>query len=235
MGISEALASIPSLIADVYDLILCLDSKKNEFYVLNYKGDKIKVSESKILEELNNLIKSTKVLNYITMHDTGKSIVDDKLVVVNTKDNFKLVFIGNLKEESNVNNTKKVILIADDSPVITKFFTKTFQDEYEILVANDGVEAIRMIEEKKDIILAAFLDLQMPNKNGYEVLEYFKENDLFKVIPVSIISGEDSKDGIAKATSIPGVVDMLLKPFSAASARAIVNKTISFSPKYKEF
>ena len=83
--------------------------------------------------------------------------------------------------------------------------------------------------------MGAFLDLQMPKKNGYEVLDYFSENDLFKQIPVSIISGEDTKDGIAKATSIPGVVDMLQKPFNAESARAIVNKTISFSSKYKEF
>lgn len=235
MGISDALASIPSLMADVYDLILCLDNSNNKLYLLKFNGEKIQVSEPKNEDELNNLIKSPKVIEFINKTNNSKSIINDTLVIVNKKDSFKLIFISNFKEDNNIDSNKNVILIADDSPVITKFFTKIFKDEYEVLVASDGVEAIKIIEEKKDVITAAFLDLQMPKKNGYEVLDYFQENNLFNQIPVSIISGESSKDGIAKATSIPGVVDMLLKPFSQESARAIVNKTISFSPKYKEF
>ena len=73
----------------------------------------------------------------------------------------------------------------------------------------------------------------MPNMNGYEVLDYFKENDLFKVIPVSIISGEDTEDGIKKAMSYEGVIDMIQKPFDSSSIKAMVDKTVTFSPKYK--
>lgn len=235
MGINETLAKIPSIVANVYDLVICIDSKNNKLYTINYNGDKISVSAPKVLDELNTLISSKKAVECINNNDSLKKIVDNNFIVIIKDNNYKLVFISNIVEEKTSTDKKGLILIADDSPIITKFFTKTFKDEYNILVASDGNEAISMIEENKESLMAAFLDLQMPNKNGYEVLEYMKDNNLFKNIPVSIISGEDSKDGIAKATSVPGVVDMLLKPFSAESARTIVNKTISFNPSHKEF
>lgn len=235
MGINETLAKIPSFIANVYDLVICIDNENNKLYNINYNGDKISVSAPKKIEEINTLISSKKIVDCINNNDFLKTIIDNNFIVIVKDNNYKLIFISNIAEEKPFDDNKNLILIADDSPIITKFFTKTFKDDYNILVAKDGNEAISMIEENKDTLVAAFLDLQMPNKNGYEVLEYMKEADLFKNIPVSIISGEDSKDGIAKATSVPGVVDMLLKPFSAESARTIVNKTISFSPKHKEF
>ena len=43
-----------------------------------------------------------------------------------------------------------MLFIADDSPVITKFFKKLFQDEYEVLVASNGIEAIDIVEQYKD-------------------------------------------------------------------------------------
>ena len=71
------------------------------------------------------------------------------------------------------------------------------------------------------------LDLNMPNVNGFEVLDYFKNNDLFKKVPVSIITGEGSKDIIEKAFTYP-IVDVLMKPFNELNVESIVNKTISF-------
>ena len=103
-----------------------------------------------------------------------------------------------------------------------------------MLVARDGNEVIKLIDEyRNDNLVGLFLDLQMPNMNGYEVLDYFKEHDLFKVVPVSIISGEDTEDGIKKAMSYEGVIDMIQKPFDSSSIKAIVDKTVTFSPKYK--
>ena len=84
-----------------------------------------------------------------------------------------------------------------------------------------------------DSLVGLFLDLQMPVMNGFEVLDYFKEHDLFKIVPVSIISGEDTEEGIKRAMSYQGVIDMIQKPFDATSIRAIVDKTVTFSPKYK--
>lgn len=233
MRINEVVLSIPSLMSSLFDDIVVIDESESVYYSVDYTGEKIKVSSKDAIKNLTIKF-SQSIIDMIRENDEIKSIVDGIFVSISKKENFKLVLVSRAKEE-NPSIDKKVLLIADDSPVITKFFTRTFKDEFEILVAKDGNEAIELVEQNKDRILGAFLDLQMPKKNGYEVLAYFSENDLFKLIPVSIISGEDTKDGIAKATSIPGVVDMLQKPFNAESARAIVNKTISFSPKYKEF
>ena len=78
---------------------------------------------------------------------------------------FYLIHYPIITEKENIQDNKRVILIADDSPVITKFFTRTFKDEFEILVAKDGNEAIELVEENKDSLLGVFLDLQMPKKN----------------------------------------------------------------------
>ena len=132
------------------------------------------------------------------------------------------------------NVLRNKIIIADDSPVITNFFSKIFRNEFEVLVARDGKEVLDIIDKYAgENLVGLFLDLQMPGMNGFEVLDYFKEHDLFKTLPVSIISGEDSEDGIKRAMSYEGVVDMIQKPFDATSIRAIVDKTVAFSPKYK--
>ncbi|MEG1310115.1 MAG: response regulator, partial [Bacilli bacterium] len=67
----------------------------------------------------------------------------------------------------------------------------------------------------------------MPNVDGFQVLEYFKNNNLFKKIPVSIITGDDSKEAIEKAFTYP-IVDMLNKPFNEHDVKVIVEKTINY-------
>ena len=155
---------------------------------------------------------------------------NNKFVISYTYDNYKLIFIMNT---SNKIVGTKSLLIADDSEVITKFFTKIFSDRYNILVAKDGNEAVNLVKENKDNLLGCFIDLKMPIKDGYYVLNYFKDNDLFKLIPVSVISGEDDSSVITDLTSNYQIVDMLQKPFDRNSAESIVSKTISLSPKYK--
>ena len=77
------------------------------------------------------------------------------------------------------------------------------------------------------MIVAILLDLNMPRKDGFAVLDYMKQNNLFEKIPVSIISGDSSKETIERAFTYP-IVDMLEKPFSDKSVKVIVDKTIWF-------
>ena len=63
----------------------------------------------------------------------------------------------------------------------------------------------------------------MPDSDGFIVLNYFKNNNLFKKYPVSIISGDDSKETIERAFTYD-IVDMLNKPFSGENIRSIVRK-----------
>ena len=67
----------------------------------------------------------------------------------------------------------------------------------------------------------------MPNVDGFAVLEYMKENNLFTKIPVSIISGDSSKETIDRAFTYQ-IVDMLGKPFNESDVKRVVEKTILY-------
>lgn len=109
---------------------------------------------------------------------------------------------------------KDILMVVDDSSVITSFVEKIFKDEYEVLKAKNGVEAIQIIRNNfNKNFVGMFLDLNMPNFNGFQVLDTFKANNLFKKIPVFILIGDDTKDSINKVFSYP-IVDVLNKPFN---------------------
>ncbi|MBE6147179.1 MAG: response regulator [Firmicutes bacterium] len=133
--------------------------------------------------------------------------------------------------EITVNDTEilhdKAILVADDSNIVSNFIKKIFNDSYDVLIAGDGNEAIEIIKNhsgKK--IVGMLLDLNMPNVDGFAVLEYLKVNGLFSEIPVSIITGDSSKEVIQKAFTYP-IVDMLQKPFNELNIKNIVERTIA--------
>ena len=128
---------------------------------------------------------------------------------------------------ANANNSKK-ILVADDSNLIRSFVQKMVPDEYTVLVANDGEEAIKIVSEEAVNLKGVLLDLNMPRVDGFQVLEFFKSNGLFGNVPVTIITGDDSKDTVLKAFDYP-IVDVLNKPFTESDVRNVVNKMINYS------
>lgn len=138
-------------------------------------------------------------------------------------------YLGNTpttsKKENNNAKFDKTILIADDSDVVIGLAKDLLKDTYNIITAANGDEVISLIKsgEKFDAIL---LDLNMPKVDGYAVLNYMNENDLFDEYPVSIISGNSDKNSIDKAFTYP-IVDMLTKPFNENTIKGIVEKTIN--------
>lgn len=122
----------------------------------------------------------------------------------------------------------KAIIVADDSMIIKNIVEKTLADEYLIFKASNGKEAIKQItDNKENQIIGMLLDLSMPEYDGFHVLNYFKNNNLFKKYPVAIISGDDTKETIDKAFSYD-IVDMLNKPFTRDNIKSVVNKIINY-------
>lgn len=142
----------------------------------------------------------------------------------------KYMGVGGVTEEEyqKPTNHDKAILVVDDSNIIRNFILKIFKDDFEVIVANDGKEALDIINdpEKNTKIKAMLLDLNMPNVNGFEVLDYFKNNDLFTKYPTSIITGVDDKESIEKAYKYP-IIDILLKPFNERDVKKILEKTLN--------
>ena len=128
------------------------------------------------------------------------------------------------QQQTNSAVKDKAILVVDDSNVIVSFIQKIFNNDFAVVIAKDGQEAIDQINNNATII-GMLLDLNMPNVNGFVVLEYFKNKDLFTKIPVSIITGVGNDELIAKAFSYP-IVDVLRKPFNERDVKIIVEKMI---------
>lgn len=124
---------------------------------------------------------------------------------------------------------KKTILVADDSSIVRDFVSKIFSSTYQVESAEDGEVALNIIKANKDNpnLVAILLDLNMPILDGFAVLDYMKENKLFKKIPVSIITGDSSRETIDKAFTY-NIIDMLGKPFADKDIKRVVEKTIYF-------
>ena len=137
--------------------------------------------------------------------------------------------IKNLLDDyfNNDDNTR-TILIADDSSIMQNFIEKYINNTYHILKASDGKETINALENNN--IYALLLDLNMPNVNGFEVLEYIKDNNLFSSIPVVIITGDDTEETIKKAFTYP-IVDVLNKPFNDTNISRVLESIKNFYEK----
>lgn len=105
---------------------------------------------------------------------------------------------------------KQQILIVDDE-VINREMLKLIFDEYDKLEAENGQEAIEKIACNRNLVLI-LLDISMPVKTGFDVLEYMQEHKLLDQIPVILITGETVIESEDKAYSY-GVADVIHKPF----------------------
>lgn len=118
----------------------------------------------------------------------------------------------------------KFVIVADDSELVKRIIENALMGKYIVIKASNGKEVMDFINNNdNENIAAVLLDLNMPEFDGFVVLDYFKNNRLFKKIPVSIISGDDSKETISKAFSYD-IVDMLHKPFNMRNVRNIIEK-----------
>ena len=131
------------------------------------------------------------------------------------------------KVETPTQEKRLKILVVDDSNLICNFIRKIFADKYDVVMANDGKIALDVVEHNPQDMAAMLLDLNMPNVNGFDVLEYFKEKQLFNKIPVSIISGAEEKETIDRAFTYD-IVDLLSKPFNERDIKSVIEKTINY-------
>ena len=104
------------------------------------------------------------------------------------------------------------ILIVDDVEVNRTIICNMFENDYDILEAQNGREAWNIISEKKDSLALILLDIIMPLMNGFAVLQKMQELNLLEQIPIILISSDDSSDSRRKGYQF-GVSDIITKPF----------------------
>lgn len=128
-----------------------------------------------------------------------------------------------------INKLKRYILIADDEYINQEILKEILSSEYEVLIANNGLEVMRTLEESTKPISLILLDLNMPFMDGFTVIRRIKESDVYKDIPIIVITGD--KDSELEALTL-GAVDFITKPFDLNEIiMARVNRSIELSEK----
>jgi len=112
------------------------------------------------------------------------------------------------------------ILVVDDS-ASDRLIIKKMLNEYNILIACDGLEAMKQIEEHKDINLI-ILDLNMPKMDGFQVLEALRADGMLKKIHTIILTNYDELENEIKGLRM-GAVDYVRKPIQMESLKARID------------
>ena len=135
-------------------------------------------------------------------------------------------------EWGNKLNTKKKILVVDDKGMNRYMLGGIFRDNYEIIEAGGGMEAIAIIDKEYDELAVILLDIIMPGIDGFGVLEHMKEQDYLNRVPVVIVTDDSSEATAVKAFEFK-VADMVTKPFEPRIIKRRVENIIELYA-YKE-
>ncbi len=107
---------------------------------------------------------------------------------------------------------RDTILIVDDMEVNRAILHGVFEAQYNLLEAENGEQALLLLDAYHSQIAALLLDLMMPVKNGYQVMEEMRARGNFADVPVVVITAEDSVEHEVRAFDL-GASDIVKKPF----------------------
>lgn len=127
--------------------------------------------------------------------------------------------------------TKAKIMIVDDAEMNREILMVILGDEYEYVQAENGRQAIHILQQDMNIDLM-LLDINMPEMNGFQVLDRMNTFHWINDIPVIMISSEEKKDAIERAY-ILGAEDYIRRPFDAFIVRRRVQNILNLYANQK--
>ncbi len=102
----------------------------------------------------------------------------------------------------------KILIIEDDSFLLTMYATKFELENFQVVTAEDGEKGLKLAQKEiPDIIL---LDVLLPKLNGFEVLKALKENSDTRDIKVLLLTNLSQRGEVQQGLSL-GAVDYLIK------------------------
>ena len=120
---------------------------------------------------------------------------------------------------------KNIALIIDDVEMNREILSDIISEKFQVVEAEDGMQALEELEKYSGRIALMFLDLMMPRLDGFGVLRLMKEQGLTDTIPVFIISGDTSMESELCCLDY-GVADFVPKPFNAALLKMRVSNAL---------
>lgn len=120
---------------------------------------------------------------------------------------------------------KMKLLVVDDIELNRLILMDMFQNQFEVLCAQDGKVALDFIEQYGEEIAVVLLDLVMPVMDGFSVLKKMHKSGIIKTVPVVMITGENDDDKMLTGYQL-GVSDLVNKPFNADIVYRRVNNVV---------
>ena len=140
-----------------------------------------------------------------------------------------------LSGDAQSDEAKPRLLLIDDSKVMRKSAVKMLGKDFDVVVAVDGREGLKMILSDH-AIQVVFTDLNMPNLNGYELLQEIRtsQDEGVRNLPVIVVTGAENDDEAKEQAYEKGATDFITKPFNSTDLRARAQAHADYQRKTKE-
>jgi len=111
---------------------------------------------------------------------------------------------------SNYDDRRRLVLVVDDEYVNRQLLGYIMSEEYDVVYAQNGKEALEIIREHQETLSLILLDLMMPEMTGFELMEIVRTDDRLRRIPIIVLTSEE--DAEVQCLKL-GAVDFIKKPY----------------------
>ena len=125
-------------------------------------------------------------------------------------------------------NQRNTVLVVDDQDVYRMIIREILHEDYEVLEAENGRQALDILAEREERISALILDLMMPEMDGYEVMNRISGNGRCRNIPILVTTGETDIENERKCLEA-GAWDFIAKPINRDTLRLRLKNIIGRS------
>lgn len=116
------------------------------------------------------------------------------------------------------------VLIVEDNIELLSLMKRLLQPRYHVITANDGREALQLIQTNKvDIVVS---DVMMPEMDGYELTDHIKHNEIYSHLPVILLTAKTTEDDQQKAL-LTGADGYITKPFKIRDLQLRIDNLIA--------
>lgn len=154
--------------------------------------------------------------DYVTPHEEVQSVIHKIKTIFGQGSDFSAsTTIDITPPEASVTSTGIRVYVVEDDPLLRNLLSLRFaKSSFPFEFSNDGQHTLPAIKQfKPDVII---LDLMLPGKSGFEVLEEIKSDSVLRNIPVVVFSNRDGQDDRQKAQEL-GAVGFYVKAMTDLS------------------
>lgn len=122
------------------------------------------------------------------------------------------------------NSNASRVLIVEDNTELLRLMKRLLQPRYHVLTANDGREALQLIQTNKiDIVVS---DVMMPEMDGYELTDHIKHNEIYSHLPIILLTAKTTEEDQQKAL-LTGADGYIRKPFKIRDLQLHIDNLIA--------